>query len=298
MMVRGPLERRQLVAPKIECGSRGLPGCKNGNVCVKAPGASCGPETDCGGICVKPENNPKDTMPKAQCGSRGLPNCKTGFRCVRLPGRNCEPETDCGGMCVKDDKSQPPKKIQCGTRGAAGCRDSGFICVKMPGASCGPEADCGGYCHPVRTTSNKVESNIEISGGPSIKSIGAPLLESRSTADAYFTAENRPPVIQCGSKSCPGNQVCSSGICVGARCFLASRNESSIMRCPAQQKCVTRTMKDGTEVTDSPGVCASIESRCLSNSQCSQGFKCQMRPNGDGALCGQQKNCGLCALIG
>jgi hypothetical protein len=297
-MVRGPLERRQLVVPKIECGSRGLPGCKDGNVCVKAPGASCGPDTDCGGICVKPENKPKDAIPKAQCGSRGLPNCKTGFRCVRLPGRNCGPETDCGGMCVKDDKSQPTKKIQCGTRGAAGCRDSGFICVKFPGASCGPEADCGGYCHPVRKIRNIIESNIEISGVPSIESTRTPFLVSRSTAGVYSTAESRPPVIQCGSSSCPEGQVCSSGICVGARCNLMPRNESDKTRCPTEQKCLMRTFKNGFRAFDLGGVCASSASQCLSDQECSKGFTCEVYSNGDGAPCGERENCGLCALIG
>jgi hypothetical protein len=286
------------VVPKIECGSRGLPGCKDGNVCVKAPGASCGPETDCGGICIKPENKPKDPSPKAQCGSRGLPNCKAGFRCVRLPGRSCGPETDCGGMCVKDDKSQPPKKVQCGTRGAAGCRDSGFMCVKFPGASCGPEADCGGYCHPVRKILNTVESSIEISGVPSIKSRGSPLLGSRSTTNVDSTAEKRPPVIQCGSRSCPGGQVCSSGICVGASCYLRPRNESDKQRCPAEQKCLMRTFKDGARAFDVAGVCASTKSECLSNKECSKGFTCEMQPNGDGSPCGRPGKCGLCAWLG
>ncbi|KAF1986838.1 hypothetical protein K402DRAFT_67665 [Aulographum hederae CBS 113979] len=44
------------VSRKFECGSRGLPSCPAGQICVKMPGAACGPQTDCGGMCV-PRNN-------------------------------------------------------------------------------------------------------------------------------------------------------------------------------------------------------------------------------------------------
>lgn len=109
--------------PKLECGSRGLPGCNDGKICVRVPGASCGPETDCGGICI----DQKPTQPvKLECGSRGSPGCKEGFQCVKRPGKSCGPEVDCGGICVKsptlytgtvtemDEKPVYPPLIKCG----------------------------------------------------------------------------------------------------------------------------------------------------------------------------------------
>ncbi|KAK3064775.1 hypothetical protein LTS18_004088 [Coniosporium uncinatum] len=43
---------RQIKSTKYECGSRGLPHCPDDKICVSLPGATCGPQTDCGGMCV------------------------------------------------------------------------------------------------------------------------------------------------------------------------------------------------------------------------------------------------------
>jgi hypothetical protein len=156
MMVRGPLKQRSLISKRdlvvsnIECGSRGLPGCKDGFICVKAPGASCGPEMDCGGVCVKKKNQKTDALPKAQCGSRGLPNCEPGLKCVRFPGRSCGPETDCGGMCIKDNSPElearslnieneatmRPPTIQCYTGGKQCPSSQTCISEQCIGSSC------------------------------------------------------------------------------------------------------------------------------------------------------------------
>jgi hypothetical protein len=226
----------------IECGSRGLPNCKDGYQCVTIPGARCGPDEDCGGMCVKSNNRLAQRAP--ECGSRGLPNCKDGYQCVSIPGAKCGPAEDCGGMCVK---SRPPaqRAPECGSRGLPGCKTG--RCVKMPGASCGPEADCGGYCtgevndrKPPRGSRSLGEKrrslNIETQGRPRGGGGGgsrpaaaapkkpasaapkqpasAPRPAAGGAAAGYSAlaapmAPRRPAVLACKTdSSCPSAQMC------------------------------------------------------------------------------------------
>ncbi|KAF2135254.1 uncharacterized protein K452DRAFT_293358 [Aplosporella prunicola CBS 121167] len=79
---------------KPECGSRGLPNCPAGQECVKLPGATCGPESDCGGVCIIKEY--------LQCGGFAGTECPAGLQCVDDPRDDCDPNnggSDCIGIC-------------------------------------------------------------------------------------------------------------------------------------------------------------------------------------------------------
>ncbi|KAF2461413.1 hypothetical protein BDY21DRAFT_85710 [Lineolata rhizophorae] len=56
----------------VECGSRGLPGCDwgAGERCVQAPWMACGPESDCGGLCVTKWDLPDEERITARDGLR------------------------------------------------------------------------------------------------------------------------------------------------------------------------------------------------------------------------------------
>ncbi|KAF1814445.1 hypothetical protein P152DRAFT_456700 [Eremomyces bilateralis CBS 781.70] len=99
-------------SPQAQCGTRGAPGCADNEECVKRPGASCGPEVDCGGICVtrsrptrtrRPSPKPTSTSPTSEptaretlaqqyCGGFAFPpnpKCPEGQVCQLPPDSPC-----------------------------------------------------------------------------------------------------------------------------------------------------------------------------------------------------------------
>jgi hypothetical protein len=134
------------------CGSRGLPNCPSGHTCVKRPGSSCGPETDCGGICkksnlisqrdvvVQPLQSLSD-QPRASavvtCGGKG--SCPGNQACVTR--RNSLTGESSSGQCVGQvcylATRDSDKKVRC---------PSGQICVAKPRREGGHITDVPGLC--------------------------------------------------------------------------------------------------------------------------------------------------------
>lgn len=129
------------------CGSRGLPPCPDGTVCVNDPSKpGCDIAVDCAGICVK-QSTTATVTPRATaaiCGSRGLPSCPDGTTCVNDPRKpGCDISTDCPGICVTLDGPF------CGGFGGFECPQSPEqVCIDDPRDDCAPPtgADCGGTC--------------------------------------------------------------------------------------------------------------------------------------------------------
>ncbi|KAF2663899.1 hypothetical protein BT63DRAFT_461018 [Microthyrium microscopicum] len=106
--INSTITTRSAEALVWECGTRGSAGCGTGLFCQKRPGASCGPEADCGGICVMEHNYPHKTVgltsrstsdprippPTSECPAEG---CKPGFECLYKAGargKSCQKVPD------------------------------------------------------------------------------------------------------------------------------------------------------------------------------------------------------------
>ncbi|EON69816.1 hypothetical protein W97_09079 [Coniosporium apollinis CBS 100218] len=132
------------------CGSRGLPPCPDGYDCVAREGSTCGPETDCPGICVLPPASPPP------CGTTVAPTpSPSKVSCGTLQGIQCPPELICisdpdSGGCglACDEPGICVEPTFCGGFGGLPC-PAGMECVDDWRDDCDPlngGADCGGVC--------------------------------------------------------------------------------------------------------------------------------------------------------
>jgi len=230
---------RQVKSTKYECGSRGLPSCPNDQICVALPHATCGPQTDCGGMCVArnssaaAEDAAKFRPPSVSKTSPGsvasqTPSTKpamfynngTSSRANgTLPANQTVPAIQvCGGLFENNLPSCP----------------GGQICATPSSSPCygGEAADCPGIC-------------VGAICGGLVPSPNPPCPTGQICAD-------RPDQPQ-DSTDLPGMCVVADQTCGSKADGLAGR------RCPDDWDCVDYP-NDGCDVvkgaTDCGGICA------------------------------------------
>jgi Potato inhibitor I family len=128
------------IVDAIPCGSRNLPPCPSGLMCIDPDLTdSCTPLADCPGICALDPATPRCA------GLTGIA-CPAGQMCVDGPDPTCLIAADCLGICVDIPF--------CGGIAGFACPE-GLTCVDDPNDSCDPTAggaDCGGMCLPQAPT--------------------------------------------------------------------------------------------------------------------------------------------------